>query len=436
MSDDVEATMTQLNNILIAGGGTGGHLFPGIAVAEELRRRKPGAQVTFVGTERGIEARVLPKAGETVDFIDVTPLKGRTPSELMRSLVRLPIAYTRAIAILKQRKPDVVLGVGGYASGPMLLAAWTRGIPTAVLEQNAQLGMTNRVLANVVGRGYVTFDATAAAFGARARVVGNPVRRAFVDATRLAQTDPEGFEARARKILVIGGSQGAQKLNQTIPAALASLDLRAMGILVVHQTGAVMRDEVAASYTALGLDAEVVPFIDDMARAYSGAMLVIARAGATTLAELTAVGRPSILIPFPHAADDHQAKNADELARAGAAIAIGESQLDDETLGRALRGLLTAPERRRAMASAARRLGRPDAAAAVVDDLLGWLSGTAEHRANAATPTKSSDDEGSRFATVDFRAGRDELAIRRRPSGPPPIARLVPLHRHARPLPA
>lgn len=435
MSDDLEATMTQLNSVLIAGGGTGGHLFPGIAVAEELRRRRPGTQVTFVGTERGIEARVLPKSGEVVDFIDVTPLKGRTPLELMRSLARLPTAYTRAISILKTRKPDVVLGVGGYASGPMLLAAWTLGIPTAVLEQNAQLGMTNRVLASVVGRGYVAFDATAAAFGSRARVVGNPVRRAFVEATRLAQTDPEGFEARARKILVIGGSQGAQKLNQTIPAALASLDLRAMGLHVVHQTGAAMRDEVAASYAALGVDADVVPFIDDMARAYSGAMLVIARAGATTLAELTAVGRPSILIPFPHAADDHQAKNADELAHAGAAIAIRESQLDDETLGRALRGLLTAPERRRAMANAARRLGRPDAAAAVVDDLLGWIGGTAEQRVREIAPPEPEDDDTPRFATVDFRAGRDELTLRRRPSGPPPIARLVPL-RHARPLPA
>jgi UDP-N-acetylglucosamine--N-acetylmuramyl-(pentapeptide) pyrophosphoryl-undecaprenol N-acetylglucosamine transferase len=301
--------------------------------------------------------------------------------------------------------------------------------------------MTNRVLAPLVGRAYLTFDATAASFGDRARVVGNPVRRAFVDATRLAQTDPEGFEARARKILVIGGSQGAKKLNEVIPAALARLDPAGTGIEIVHQTGAAMRDEVAARYASLGVDAEVVPFIDDMARAYAGAMLVIARAGATTLAELTAVGRPSILVPYPFAADDHQSKNAGELARAGAAIAISEAHLDEETLERALGGLLGSPERRRAMAAAARRLGRPDAAAAIVDDLFGWLRESTSMPASEAH--ESEPPQGSRRlaiespirATVDFRAGRDELVLRRVPRAPVPPARLVPLRR-ARQVPA
>lgn len=427
-------------NILIAGGGTGGHLFPGVAVAEELRRRVRGVTVSFVGTERGIEARVLPKQGETLDVLDVTPLKGKTPLELLKSLARLPGAYSKAMSILAERKPDLVLGVGGYASGPMLLAAWSKGIPTAILEQNALLGMTNRVLAPLVGRAYLTFDGTAASFGDRARVVGNPVRRAFVDATRLAQTDPEGFEARAKKILIIGGSQGAKKLNETLPTVLAALDLP--GIEIVHQTGAAMQAEVAAKYDALGVRAEVVPFIDDMARAYATSMLVIARAGATTLAELTAVGRPSILIPYPFAADDHQAKNAEELARAGAAIAIREDQLDEDTLRRALEGLVVSPERRRTMATAARRLGRPDAAAAIVDDLIGWLSEAGRSVATSASGGGPEEPNGKArisapvHATVDFRAGRDELVLRRQPRTPVPPARLVPLRGRVRPLPA
>jgi len=422
-------------NILIAGGGTGGHLFPGIAVAEELRRRVRDVGVSFVGTERGIESRVLPKLGERLDLLDVTPLQGRTPLALLESLMKLPAAYTRALSILAERKPAVVLGVGGYASGPMLLAAWTKGIPIALLEQNAVLGLTNRVLAPLVGRAYLTFDATAATFGPRARVVGNPVRRSFVDATRLAQTDPEGFEARARKILVIGGSQGARKLNEAIPSALARLAPVGSSFEIVHQTGAAMRDEVAAQYASLGVSAEVVPFIDDMARAYAGAMLVIARAGATTLAELTAVGRPSVLVPYPFAAEDHQSKNAEELARAGAAIAIREDQLDDETLDRALGGLLSSPDRRRAMAAAARRLGRPDAAAAVVDDLFAWLAVSGASVAGE-TPVRPPPDgsllrttESAPRATIDFRAGRDELVLRRSPRSPVPPARLVPLRR-------
>jgi UDP-N-acetylglucosamine--N-acetylmuramyl-(pentapeptide) pyrophosphoryl-undecaprenol N-acetylglucosamine transferase len=433
--------MTTDFSVLIAGGGTGGHLFPGIAVAEELRRRVRDVSVSFVGTARGIESRVLPKLGEQLDLLDVSPLQGRTPVALLESLMKLPTAYGRALSILAARKPAVVLGVGGYASGPMLLAAWTRGIPIALLEQNAVLGLTNRVLAPLVGRAYLTFDATASTFGPRARVVGNPVRRSFVDATRLAQTDPEGFEARARKILVIGGSQGAKKLNEAIPRALARLAPAGSPYEIVHQTGAAMYEEVAAEYASLGVSAEVVPVIDDMARAYAGAMLVVARAGATTLAELTAVGRPSVLVPYPFAAEDHQSKNAEELARAGAAIAIREDQLDDETLDRALGGLLGSPDRRRAMAAAARRLGRPDAAAAVVDDLFGWLavSGASTTGETPAAPPPDGSlrlvAESAPRATIDFRAGRDELILRRAPRSPVPPARLVPLRR-PRTLPA
>ncbi len=363
-----------IERVLIAGGGTGGHLFPGIAVVEELRRRIEDVQVTFVGTERGIEARVLPELGERLELLDVTPLKGRRPGELMLSLARLPGAAGQALALVRRHRPDLVIGVGGYASGPVLAAAATLGVPTAILEQNAHVGFTNRVLSKVVGRAYVSFDETASTFRAdRVRVVGNPVRQSFVDAARRAAADPDGFEARARRVFVMGGSQGSRALNQKVPEALAAIGLPERGVTVVHQTGAAMRDEVEARYRELGVPAEVVSFIDDMAAAYASAALVICRAGASTVAELCAVGRPAILIPYPHAADDHQGKNAEALERAGAGICIRESALTTEGLAGQVADLLEDDERRRAMANAARERGRPDAARGIVDDLFSWL---------------------------------------------------------------
>ena len=358
-----------IERVIVAGGGTGGHLFPGIAVVEELSRRNPDLEVVFVGTERGIESRVVPQLGHRLELIEVSPLKGRSATELLRSVAALPGAAARAMAILREHRPDLVIGVGGYASGPLLAAAAARGVPTAILEQNAHVGLTNRMLAKIVGRAYVTFPETAASFGdKRARVSGNPVRRAFVEAARRAHTDPEGAEARARRVFVLGGSQGSQALNQTVPDALAGL-----GIEVLHQTGATMRDAVEARYRALGVRAEVVAFIDDMPSAYASAALVIARAGATTVAELCAVGRPSILIPYPFAANDHQRKNAEALEREGAAICTPQDRLDAPSLAATVRELMASPERRRAMSESARRFGRPDAAASIVDDLCDWL---------------------------------------------------------------
>lgn len=363
-----------IGRVIVAGGGTGGHLFPGIAVVEELRRRNPELDVLFVGTERGIEARVIPQMGEALELVSVSPLKGRSAGELVRSVAMLPGAAAQAMRILSRHRPDLVIGVGGYASGPMLAAAAARGIPTALLEQNAHVGLTNRMLAPVVGRAYVTFPETADRFARRrVRVVGNPVRRAFVDAARRAHSDPEGFEARARRVLVLGGSQGARALNEVVPEALAKAGITARGIEIVHQSGGAMRDEVEARYRALGVDADVVTFIDDMAAAYASAAVVIARAGATTVAELCAIGRPAVLIPYPFAANDHQRKNAEALERAGAAMCVPQDALDADGLAARVRGLLDRPERRRAMGEAARRFGRPDAAASIVDDLCDWL---------------------------------------------------------------
>lgn len=363
-----------IGRVIVAGGGTGGHLFPGIAVVEELRRRSPELEVLFVGTARGIEARVIPPMGYPLELIDVSPLKGRSAGELLRSLSRLPGAAAQAMRILRRAKPDLVIGVGGYASGPMLAAAAGRGIPTAVLEQNAHVGLTNRMLAPIVGRAYVTFPETAERFAeSRVRVSGNPIRRAFVDAARRAHSDPAGTEARARRVLVLGGSQGSQALNQTVPEALAKAGLAQRGIEVVHQTGAAMREEVEARYRALGVPAQVVAFIDDVASAYASAAIVIARAGATTVAELCAMGRPAILIPYPFAANDHQRKNAETLERRGAAVCVPQDVLTPEGLADRVAALLDDPQARRTMGEAAQAFGRPDAAASIVDDLCDWL---------------------------------------------------------------
>lgn len=412
-----------IRRLIVAGGGTGGHLFPGIAVVEELRRRQPEVEVTFVGTEKGIEARVLPERGERLELLEVAPLKGRTVAELTRSLMMLPGAFGRASGLISELKPDLVLGVGGYASGPMLLAAAARGVPTAILEQNAHVGLTNRVLAPITGRAYVAFDEARTQIGRRAKLLGNPVRRTFVDAARAALADPDGFEARSRKIFVLGGSQGAKVLNETVPAALAQLGLAERGLEVVHQTGAAMRDEVEARYRELGVPAQVVSFVDDMAKAYASAALVIARAGATTLAEVCAIGRPAILVPYPFAADDHQARNAEALQTAGAAVAIRESALSVDGLVREATRLLDDEAARKTMAEAARQHGKPEAAAAIVDDLFGWLGGPAPRRSEPPRSRGNGDGGGHRMAAIDFGAGRDIAYLSRR-RGPRPVAYL------------
>jgi UDP-N-acetylglucosamine--N-acetylmuramyl-(pentapeptide) pyrophosphoryl-undecaprenol N-acetylglucosamine transferase len=403
-----------IERVIVAGGGTGGHLFPGIAVVEELRRRNSKLSVLFVGTERGIESRVLPARGERVELIDVKPLMGKKPMEVARSAFALPRAAVQAMSILRRERADLVLGLGGYAAGPMLLTAAARGTPTALLEQNVHVGLTNRMLSRSVGRAYLTFEQTAGLFGAsRARVLGNPVRRAFVDAARIAASDPVGRDARGRCVLVLGGSQGAESLNRHVPEALGAAGLAHGNIEVVHQSGAAMRDAVERRYAELGIRARVVPFIDDMARAYVDAALVIARAGATTLAELCSIGRAAILVPYPFAAQDHQMKNALALEQGGAARVVADDTLGGARLADSVRELLGDVATRRSLAEAARRLGRPDAAAAIVDDLSGWLG------ASGGGDESSDEGESSTAAGSDPQAGagpdQNRAAIVRRP---------------------
>jgi UDP-N-acetylglucosamine--N-acetylmuramyl-(pentapeptide) pyrophosphoryl-undecaprenol N-acetylglucosamine transferase len=405
-----------IQRIMVAGGGTGGHLFPGLAVVEELRRRVPGLEVKFVGTARGIEARILPGRGEALELLKVTPLKGQGMGPRFKSFARIPTAMKEASALMREFEPDLVLGVGGYASGPVLLSASLSGRPTALLEQNAQVGLTNRLLARFVDRAYITFEQTERVFGKnKSRLTGNPVRHEFVEHARLAIADPEGFESRARTVLVLGGSQGARKLNEAVPRALAQAGLAHRDLEVVHQTGESMRDEVEATYRELGIRAKVVTFIDEIARAYSNAALVVARAGATTLAELCAIGRPSILIPFPFAADDHQAKNAKALEEQSASICIRESELEADTLAALIADLLDDPATRQAMAQAARDHGRPDAAAAIVDDMMGWLAGAEPTAESAATP-QSDPPQGVQYqglaAAPMLRFGCPDVVLR------------------------
>jgi len=404
-----------IERVILAGGGTGGHLFPGIAVYEELKRREPELETLFVGTARGIEARVIPELGEPLECIDVGPLKGRTPGQLVKNLLSLPHAGLEVTKILRKFRPSLVIGVGGYAAGPMVAAAAALGIPTALLEQNATVGLTNRLLARFVDRAYLNFEETALAFPRSAvRVVGNPVRRSVAAIANMARTDPAAFEMRARRVLVIGGSQGARSLNQLVPEALARASAEGRPFEIVHQTGPAMCDAVRARYAELGVNATVTPFIEDMGRAYASAALVIGRAGATSLAEICAVGRPSILIPIP-TVDDHQWSNAQALEQRGAAIALRDVGLTVDALASAVAGLMQQPEQRRRMAEAARALGRPDAAAAIVDDLCAWLG-------CASIDIDDGDDDLGDGDRLSSDSGERKLQPQRSFSSFPPLA--------------
>ncbi|HEV8323179.1 MAG TPA: undecaprenyldiphospho-muramoylpentapeptide beta-N-acetylglucosaminyltransferase [Myxococcota bacterium] len=362
--------------LLIAGGGTGGHLFPGLALAEEVMRRDRAAEVLFVGTARGLEAEVVPREGFRLELIEQTGLKNVGALGAVRGLARLPRALWQARRIVRRFRPDVTVGVGGYSSGPVVLAAALLGTPTAVLEQNAVPGFTNRVLARFVDAVLVNFDASAAHFPARkVRVIGNPVRRAVAEADRGAAGAPAPARRKGEgevRLLVLGGSQGARALNENVPAAVAALPeaLRAR-VRVRHQSGKAEEEKVRDAYATLGLAAQasVEPFIRAMATAYATADLLVCRAGATTLAELTAAARPSILVPFPHAADDHQTANARAVADAGGAVLLPQSALTPARLAAELSSLLDDPDRLAAMGAAARTLARPDAAALAADTL-------------------------------------------------------------------
>ena len=349
--------------VVIAGGGTGGHLYPGIAVAREILRRRPDAVVTFAGTERGIEARVVPREGFVLDVLRSTGLKGTSPAALVRGLSLLPLSGLDAWRILSRRKPDLVIGVGGYSSGPVVGLAAARRIPTLLLEQNAVPGFTNRALARVVSAAAVTFESTIGYFGRRGFVAGNPVRpEFFIEGDSHAAGVPP-------RVLIFGGSQGAHAINVAMVEAAPRL-AEGKRVVITHQTGERDLEFVRDGYRRAGLDARVEPFLFTMDREIKDADLVVCRAGATTLAELTAAGRPSLLIPLPTAADDHQRLNAEVMRDAGAAELLEQKNLTGEVLASRILGLSADRTRLGAMSAAAKRLARPDAARVIVERAL------------------------------------------------------------------
>jgi UDP-N-acetylglucosamine--N-acetylmuramyl-(pentapeptide) pyrophosphoryl-undecaprenol N-acetylglucosamine transferase len=356
--------------LLVAGGGTGGPVFPGIAMAEEVVGRHPQNDVVFVGTARGLEAAVVPAAGFPIELIEVRGLKGKGILGVLAGLLLLPRAFLQSWSILRRWRPDVVVGVGGYASGPVVLAAWMMGIPTCVQEQNAIAGFTNRILGIFVKAAFTAFP-EAGRYFARRKVyqLGNPIRRMLMENYMRPTAKADG----KLHLLVLGGSQGAHALNMRVIEALPHLaDLRDR-LHLVHQTGARDREYVEKGYRSVGFEPDVRDFIVDMSAAYAEGDLVVCRAGATTLAELTVCKKPSILIPFPAAADNHQVLNAQSLVDAGAALMIEERDLTGELLAREIRALLEDGPRRERMARAAGMMGNPQASseiASVCADLV------------------------------------------------------------------
>lgn len=352
--------------VVIAGGGTGGHVYPGLAVARELQGRRPGTVVTFAGTAAGLEARVVPRAGFELDFIRSAGLKGKRLSARVRGILLLPVSLLDAWRLVSRRAPHLVVGVGGYSSGPVVLVAALRGIPTMVLEQNAVPGATNRWLARVVRAAAVAYESSLPYFRGKGFVSGNPVRPEFVDEGARA----EGRTDDVTRVLILGGSQGAHVVNLAMVEAAPELAAAGRRLSVWHQTGDRDLVLVREAYERAGLSARVEPFIEGVAEAMRWADLVVCRAGATTLAELAAVGRAAILVPLAAAADDHQRRNAELLVRAGAGERIDERDLSGSRLAARLLDLAGDPARRAAMAAAVRAFAKPDAARCIVERVL------------------------------------------------------------------
>ena len=343
--------------VLIAGGGTGGHIYPALAIGDALRDGPGGAELLFLGATRGLESKLIPQAGYRLEMIEVGQLKGVSLAARARTLLDLPRGILRARALLREFRPGVVLSVGGYASGPAVAAALLAGIPTLAFEPNAAPGLANRLVGRRVTAAAINFPAAARWFH-NPQVTGIPVRKGFF-------TLPPRPGGLPPHLLVFGGSQGARALNRVMPSVIAPLLDAVPGLTVLHQSGARAAEETLAAYQATGADParwSVEPFLHDMPQRFAAADLVLCRSGASTAAELCAAAKPSLLVPFPVAADDHQRRNAEELQSAGAASVLLESDLTPATLLDRLRVLLADGAQRNAMGVRARSLAHGDAA--------------------------------------------------------------------------
>jgi len=358
---------TKLKRVLVMAGGTGGHIFPALAVAGELRSL--GIDVVWMGTRAGLEARLVPEAGYPVEWVTITGLRGKGPMSWIAAPWRLIRALWEALVAVRRVAPDVVLGMGGFATGPGGLAAWLLRRPLVIHEQNSVAGFTNRLLARLAVRVLEAFpDTFPPELGAVA--TGNPVRPEIA-ALATSARDERGdvLEGRPWRLLVLGGSQGATALNTTLPAALALLPVQVQPE-VWHQSGARLLEQTRAAYRDAGVTGRIDPFVTDMAAAYQWADLVVCRAGALTVAEVAAAGVAAVLVPYPHAVDDHQTHNARLLVDARAAILLSQGELIPERLAEILNHLREDPTRLRTMGHFARTVARPTATAEVVARIL------------------------------------------------------------------
>lgn len=347
--------------VLIAAGGTGGHIYPGVALANEIMRRDESSEVLFVGTARGLEKKIVPESGFQLSVVSSAGLKNVGLAGKIKGLSLLPKSFLEARAIIRQFRPHVVVGAGGYVSGPVLLMAAIMGVPTLVMDSNALPGFTNRRLARFVDKAALTFDAALPFFGSKGVVTGNPVRKEFF----LVRPKPPGSEFH---VLVFGGSQGARAINNAMAEALADLGEFTPGLTITHQTGESDFENIRAAYERSAFaSSDVRPFISDIFVEFEKADVLVCRAGATTCAEVAAAGKAAIMIPFPGAADDHQRKNAEALVSKNAARMILQADLTGASLADEIRRLIENPDDAAAIGAAARKLARPDAAEAAVD---------------------------------------------------------------------
>ena len=353
---------------VIAGGGTGGHLFPGMAVAEAFVEREIGNGVLFIGTERGIEARVLAGGKFPLRTIEARPIKGRSLLGKLKAIWSIPMAVSEALSILKDFQPQIVLGVGGYASGPALVAASLLRIKRAIHEQNVVPGMTNRILRWFSHRIFVSFEETKKYFPVKKTfVTGNPIRKEILTCLQASREGRERRKEERFTLLIFGGSAGAHRINETVLEALDSLKEVKSSMRIIHQTGKDDLDVVSKGYQEEGFDALVRPFFDDMATYYQMADLIICRSGASTVAELAVCGKAAILIPYPFAAHHHQSINAQRLVDIGAARMIEDRALSGPVLAKTILHLYSHPEERERMEERIQQVGRPRAAEEIVD---------------------------------------------------------------------
>jgi UDP-N-acetylglucosamine--N-acetylmuramyl-(pentapeptide) pyrophosphoryl-undecaprenol N-acetylglucosamine transferase len=346
--------------LLIAGGGTGGHVIPAIAIALEWLSRGKEREVVLVGTERGIEMKLVPQAGLPLETLRVAGLKGKGGATLVRNLAMLAPAMLDARRVLRKHKPVAAFGVGGYAAGPMMLATWFSGVPNIIFEPNAEPGLTNKVLAKISKRIATGYEISAHTWGKKAVVTGCPVRPEFFSIT------PRRLEKPFR-LLVTGGSQGALPINRTFVDAMDRLAARKNELSIVHQTGERDYNAVRTAYARREINAEVVPFLTNMAERFAWADVIVCRAGAITAAEIAAAGRAAIFIPFGAATDSHQLRNAQEMTNAGAGRLITENELTTERLTNEIFSLIDHPEQIEKQSGAARSLARPNATRDIVN---------------------------------------------------------------------